>query len=358
MDEKDRRRIQSLVERRDIDGLIASLTNTDMDVRTRVAEALGDIGDERAVEPLITALNDTTDYPVFEVPLQIACTPIDARVEAALALGKIGSKASAEALQAIADTSVEKGTREGLSVGEAVAKALAELGGVDHEYPNSAVMTSSEVTAAPKSEEVAKKTATIRDNPVEWFIDELKERISWYADVSKVLVRIGDSYAMEALIAALNNEDPKVRKLAILAVDSMNNSRFLLSVGSSRIDPETAPDIQAPVTLEDDRVIKALTVALNDDETDTDTRKGVVGALGSLGQMGVSSTVEPLITALNDNAWSVQFDAASGLVNIYRDNKVDETHLHLILAQEATIRNVLPDDRIRYLRNQGIWPFD
>ena len=132
MDEQDKRRIRSLVERRDVEGLIAALTDRNMDIRTRAAEALGDIGDERAVEPLIRALNDTTDYPVFKVPLQVPCIPIDARGEAALALGKIGGKTAAEALQAVADTSPKKGHYRGLSVGEAVEKALAELGADDH----------------------------------------------------------------------------------------------------------------------------------------------------------------------------------------------------------------------------------
>lgn len=109
MDEQDKRHIQSLVEHKDVEGLIVALTDKNMDVRRMAAEALGDIGDERAVEPLITALYDTTDYPVFKVPLQVPCTPIDARGEAALALGKTGGKVAAEALQSMADSSSVKG---------------------------------------------------------------------------------------------------------------------------------------------------------------------------------------------------------------------------------------------------------
>ena len=87
MENQDERRIQSLVEREDVEGLIAALTDRNMDVRRMAAEALGNIGDKRAVKPLIIALNDTTNYPVFKKPLQVPCIPIDARVDAALALG-------------------------------------------------------------------------------------------------------------------------------------------------------------------------------------------------------------------------------------------------------------------------------
>lgn len=129
----NRSQVKELVDRKDIEGLIAALSDNNMDVRTAVADALGKIGDERAVNSLIAALNDTTDYPVFKEPLRVPCMPIDARGEAAIALGKIGGEAAIAALKAIADTSPKKGVYRGLSVGEAVEKALVELGAVDRE---------------------------------------------------------------------------------------------------------------------------------------------------------------------------------------------------------------------------------
>ena len=93
MDDQEEKSIQSLIDNRDVEGLIAKLTNRNMDIRRSVAEALGDIGDERAVEEFGKALNDTTNYPWVKVPLKVSCISIDPRVEAALALGKIGGKA-------------------------------------------------------------------------------------------------------------------------------------------------------------------------------------------------------------------------------------------------------------------------
>jgi len=188
MEEQDKRRIQSLVERRDVEGLIAALTDRNMDVRRMAAEALGDIGDKRAVEPLIIALNDTTDYPVFKKPLQVPCIPIDARVDATLALGKIGGKTAIKALQSVTDTSPQKGYYRGLSVSDAVKKALAELGidaledeGVPEESSGGPerssekmVKTASELRIHGKLEEALKwaKQATETDpsNGIAWMV--------------------------------------------------------------------------------------------------------------------------------------------------------------------------------------------
>ena len=110
-----------------VDSLIDLLTDKDMDVRRKAAEELGEIGDVRAVAPLIKALKDTTDYPVFHKPLQVSCIPVDARVEAALALGKIGGNSATEALQEMSNISTKKGYYRGLTLSEAVTKALLEL---------------------------------------------------------------------------------------------------------------------------------------------------------------------------------------------------------------------------------------
>ena len=75
--------IEKLKERRDVEGLIRALKDSDWGVRWRAAEALGKIGDRRAVEPLIEALED-----IYE----------DVRREAAKALGEIGDGRAVEPL--------------------------------------------------------------------------------------------------------------------------------------------------------------------------------------------------------------------------------------------------------------------
>ncbi len=121
------RALGKLSDRGAVDGLIVALANKNMDVRVAAAVALGEIGDSRAVGPLVEALNDTTNYQVIKVPLRVPSSNIDARGGAALALGKIGGDAAIEALQAFSESAGETGVYFGLSVAEAVQKALAEM---------------------------------------------------------------------------------------------------------------------------------------------------------------------------------------------------------------------------------------
>jgi HEAT repeat protein len=68
--------VQKMSEKLDIEGLIKALAyEKDSYVRREVAKAVGKIGDSRAVEPLINALNDSDS---------------DVRREVAKAIGKIG----------------------------------------------------------------------------------------------------------------------------------------------------------------------------------------------------------------------------------------------------------------------------
>jgi HEAT repeat protein len=62
---------------------IAALKDRDWQVRSNAAEALGKLGDARAVEPLIASLKDQ------EAPVQ---------VEAAVALGKLGDMRAVQPL--------------------------------------------------------------------------------------------------------------------------------------------------------------------------------------------------------------------------------------------------------------------
>lgn len=96
--------VEKMLAKKDIEGLIKALRHKEANVRAKAAKALGNVGDMRAVEPLITALNDN-----------------DSRVEKATteALLKIGSPAVEPLLITLRDT--EK------SVRKAAAKVLGNL---------------------------------------------------------------------------------------------------------------------------------------------------------------------------------------------------------------------------------------
>ncbi len=71
-----------------MEALIAALRDPSVDVRWNAAEALGEIGDARAVHPFITALNDDS---------------MKVRESATKGLGKIGSRAIPPLLSALQD---------------------------------------------------------------------------------------------------------------------------------------------------------------------------------------------------------------------------------------------------------------
>jgi len=50
--------IEKMRTRQDVEGLIKALKHKDFEVRKNATDALGEIGDVRAIEPLIQALKD------------------------------------------------------------------------------------------------------------------------------------------------------------------------------------------------------------------------------------------------------------------------------------------------------------
>jgi len=111
----ERLNIEHLKQDRDVDGLIRALADADPQVRQDAALALGEIGDARAVEPLLAVMSDTHEVtevrnnaqealrrmgPAAVRPLIRALKDGDvyARTRAAVTLGDIGDPAAVEAL--------------------------------------------------------------------------------------------------------------------------------------------------------------------------------------------------------------------------------------------------------------------
>jgi HEAT repeat protein len=106
--------VKKLKESRNVEGLIFALRHKDPTVQYDAAEALGDVGDERAVEPLLTALkNDETGgvrwkaaealsklgtYSVAGLIGALQHDDDDVRWKAAIALGEIGDPQSIPSL--------------------------------------------------------------------------------------------------------------------------------------------------------------------------------------------------------------------------------------------------------------------
>jgi hypothetical protein len=100
--------VMKMKERRDIDCLIQALQDQDIGVRAEAASSLGQLGDEKAVIPLISALQDDSDPYV--------------RSLAARALGFLGDPRAKEAL-------MNALTNDALEVGVGASNALVNVVG-------------------------------------------------------------------------------------------------------------------------------------------------------------------------------------------------------------------------------------
>jgi HEAT repeat protein len=229
--------VEKLEANKDVKGLIKALDyKKDYNVRRRAVEALGKIGDPKAVDPLINALKDEDEY---------------VRKNAAGALGKIGDpKAVDPLINALKD--------DDIGVRWRVVEALGKLGD-------------------PKA--------------VDPLTNALKDENKYMRQgAAEALGKIGDPKAVDALINALKDEEWFMRHRAAEALgkigwkpkDNEEKAWYLvanrdyesLKLGKHSVDP--------------------LINALNDDVNSV--RKWAAEALREIGDV---RAVEPLIQAIS-----------------------------------------------------------
>jgi HEAT repeat protein len=172
--------IQELQRRGDVDGLLKALTHKDYLVRRDAANALGAIGDPRAVVPLMASLSDKRD-----------ATPLNngwVHQAAAKALGEIGDSRAVDALIAAL------GDKGGLAITEGVAKLLVQRG----------------------DPQLAPVLAPMLAVPDPWILIDITTQKS----AASALGRIGDARAVQPLAALLEDRSPD---LALVAADALTN---------------------------------------------------------------------------------------------------------------------------------------
>lgn len=319
-------RVEDMVAREDVDGLIASLTDTNMDTRREAAEALGNIGDKRAVEPLIAALNDTTNYPVIKVPLQVPSTPVDARGEAALALGKLGDRSAVDALQAVADADPPgQGNYRGLSVGEAANMALAKINDDDGLNEGAIIEALRKGTVTVRSEN--------RQRTIELLIGALKNpsaRDNALQSLIPVHTELQDSALRAKLADALKpllKDNRSNNRLA--AAKMLGEVGDFLSLGGLASQVGLDVDVQVQKAclesmwrIDGAEAIRIITDKIKDYDKSTEAtsfyKTNWYGAADALGQIGEPWVVDPLILMLADEDFvgSPSLQAAEALGEI------------------------------------------
>ncbi|NWJ46053.1 MAG: HEAT repeat domain-containing protein [Chloroflexi bacterium] len=239
--------------------LINALNDEDSFVRGKAAEALGKIGDPRAVEPLILALNDEDSFVHYL---------------AAIALGEIGDQRAVPPL--IADL-IESGNTEE----SAAAEALGKFG-----EPVMLLLTH-----------------TLKDED-----SSMRYWAAW------TLGKIKNPRAIEPLIYTLSDENFEVIEAAADALAGFGELSVLPLINALKINNIGIYSWSARALgrIKDPRAVPPLIAALRDEE-DSNVRYRITWALGEIGDR---RAVEHLILALNDEDSEVCFAAAGALVKI------------------------------------------
>ena len=264
--------VKKLRESKNVQGLIFALQNKDPTVQYDAAEALGDIGDERAVEPLLTALkNDETG---------------GVRWKAAEALSKLGTPAVAGLISAL--------QHDDDDVRWKAAIALGEIGDPKSISPLISLLCDDDRYVRSRS---AYALSMIGEPAVDPLIHALREgdgNLRWGAAIA--LGKIQNPRAIEPLIRALADKYENVRAESAAALAAIGKPALgpLLQVlkfsdGAVRLEIVTALG-----ELHDTGAIQPLIQLL--ENADEDERKAIADALDAI----LVPAVKPMIMRIRN----------------------------------------------------------
>ena len=307
-----------------VDPLIHALNDKHSGVRKNAAEALGEIGDTRAIDPLMTTLLEDDDGTV--------------RKCAAEALGRIGDSRSLKALT-IALRDRKSKVQE--SAGEAVQVIINNLK-TKHELTTLHVSLKSRETVVRR---MASKALSELKDPlsVDSLIEALNDNDSQVQrnvvgalkgigkpavvplsaflrddnpalclEVIKLLGEIGDNTAVGYLVGVVKHfRSWRLRCEAAGALGKIRDPRIVGSLIEALNDRNLCVREAAAKSLKEvgKPAVEPLVESLRDENYDVCSRSIVL-----LGEIGDSRAVEPLVGVLkNFELWALRFEAARSL---------------------------------------------
>jgi len=308
-----------------------SRVDDDTTARKNAIEALGNIKDARAVEPVLELLNDrrtviqNASFDALAKLAEAAKERLDlqtlsvilenknmvVRQLAITKLAEIPRRESAELLIPYLgdqDMSIRNNITEALKkIGEPAADPLVQALKNDD---ISTVITAVVILGDFKEKRAAEPMSSLLHYQSE---DRPLEAAKLRAETANSLGKIGDAHAVQSLIAALKDEYPPVRERAKWA---------LIEIGEPAVEP--------------------LTKALHNFDPGIQVNIAKI-----LGEIKDPSAVEPLIQALlvdaaKDQSWLFRFEAARALGKI-KDTRAIEP------------LNILLEDRVSYVRDMAQW---
>ncbi|VVB89818.1 HEAT repeat-containing taxis proteinF [uncultured archaeon] len=294
-----------------VDFLIEKLKDKEKEVRKSAAKALGEIGNEKVIEPLIEVLANDTE--------------VEVRTMAVQALGAIGSEKAVEPLIEFLNN-----TEEHEHVRAMAAYALGEIGNenaieslievlINVDEKGDVQFMATQALETMESEKAVELLIEILNNADK----QKKVRES----VASVLGRIGSEKAIESLIEVLNNADEKkeIRLIAAYSLGEIGSEKAIELIMEGLNETEVNEGVRFNAILElgkigNEKAIEPLIEALSND-AQVDLRRI---AAYSLGEIGSEKAIEPLIEALDsDDDVEVRTMAVQALGHIGSEKAIE-----------------------------------
>ncbi len=369
-------------DRRAVEPLIAHIRDSDQRVRENVLRALGQIGDPRAIKPLAGELKEAIYRQHAAAALVQIGSPALEVLTAGLQDGDAAvRKTCCEALAQIGDRLVENALcgllldRE-LSVRRSAADALEMLGW----QPGKDEIS----TRFWIAKEDWKRCAEIGAPAVGPLVASLHDSYgSGPVEAARVLIEIG-APAVEALVAALQDRDGRVRVAAARSLGEIGDSRVVEPLiiffnGLGRSQDERVATAYALGKISDARAVEPLLQALQArDDRVREAAAHNLGMLGdlrsvapliaalqhaegltrgeaakALGRLGDPQAVEPLIDLLKDNVGYARWAAAEAL-EPYADPRATEPLLGLLKDSSGGIRKAAARSLVRIYQSGSL----
>jgi HEAT repeat protein len=308
-------------------------------VWSQAADALAEMGDARAVEPLITSLKEVNNQAAIHAlgklgdaravqPLgdklnfQLAAPAYQnfdpGRVDAVWALVEIGGDQAIEQIITAINANVE-------TVRKAAAKALVQIG---------ASAIEPLIATLKASGEDARKVALDALAEFGWMPDSMEQKV-WFWVASQQwgkCVELGKP-AVDPLIAALSNQDKNARQGIVDALGKIGDARAVEPLVAALKDSDFLVRIltaEALAKIGDARSVEPLIAALGDENQSV--RKKIIAALAKIKG---NVQIKPLISILMDKDKGVYMAAAQALDDLgWAPVSAEDKTWYLIAKQE------------------------
>jgi HEAT repeat protein len=342
--------VAQLTAKRDVQGLIKALGyHGDSSVRRAAAVALGELGDARAVDPLVIALknpdweHDWHDTAaVADALVRLGAPSIGpligalawhskvVRVTAAGALASFGRQAVQPLVELLGDADLETRETAGEILADIGADALDDL----------IKALSDELIG--RRQRAARVLGEIGDpRAVEPLTRALMDPMAGVRQTAaKSLGEIADPRAAGALAAVLSDSDLAVRKAAALALAEMRDPRAVQTLLPELRGTKSQPAIDALVKIgvpAGEPMLAMLTDsrARGDETWVVDDLRSEISAI--LGRIGYPEEIVTLLSQLFAEESGERVHAASELVRLYQSDGIDGQAKSLILAARPAI---------------------